>query len=299
VTRLSALSLLLLSFPALAAEPCDAERTAAMRAEQDEPAYTAALGTWGICAEKAGHFADAHRLVSRALEGAPAETTLAGKATRWTTLRAALRRLDERVARVLVTWDAGELYVDERPVEAISGAVLPLDPGTHRLTARKGGKVLAAQTIVARAGDLPAVNLKAPEPKPAPVNISRTSQLPRNQSTFQPVSPLVPSLTPRGIAVGTAYASGAVAVVSAVVAGILEAQRVSLRSGLTSDACPTPDASARCAELRQVFEQSRAARNVALVAAAVAVAAGGVAIGLHFAGGRAKTAGMVTVGGSW
>jgi hypothetical protein len=265
-----------------------------MRAEHDEAAYAAALGPWGLCEEKAGHFADAHRLVSRALEGAPAETTPAGKATRWTTLRAALRRLDDRVARVLVTWDAGELFVDERLVDAISGAVLPLDPGTHRLTARKGGKVLASETITARAGDLPAVTLKAVAVPPRTLTSVVTLPAPVSKS-----SPLLPTLTPRGIAVGTAYAAGAVAVVSAVVAGILEAQRVSLRSGLTSDACPTPDASARCAELRQVFEQSRGARSVALVAAGVAVAAGGVAFGLHFAGGRAKTAGMVTVVGSW
>jgi hypothetical protein len=113
-------------------------------------------------------------------------------------------------------------------------------------------------------------------------------------------SPLVPSLTPRGVAVGTAYAAGVIALVSGVAAGILEAQRISLRAGLASDACPRPDASTRCAELRQVFEQSRGARNVALVAAAVAVGAGGVAVTLHLTTGRdaPSTAGL-QIGGAW
>ena len=107
MTRALPFSLLLLAAPALAAEPCDAERAAAMRAEQDEAAYAAAVGTWGLCEERAGHHAAAHRLVSRALEGAPADLPGPGRAPRWLSLRATLRRLDERVVRVLVTWDAG------------------------------------------------------------------------------------------------------------------------------------------------------------------------------------------------
>jgi hypothetical protein len=267
---------------------------AALAAEHSDADYARALAALGLCREVQQRFADAHGLVSRALEGAPAETTPAGKTTRWMTLRAALRRLDERVARVLVTWDDGALFVDGKPAGGVSGRVMAVDPGRRTFEVRKGGKTLAAQEVEARAGDLPAVHLRAP--RPTATSSRQTSPVPPLRL---PSSPLIPSLTPRGIAVGTVYASGLVAVVSGIVAGVLEAQRVSLRSGLTSDACPTPDASARCAELRQVFEQSRGARNVALVVAGVAVAAGGVAIGLHFAGGRAKTAGMVTVGGSW
>jgi hypothetical protein len=305
VTRLSALSLLLLASPAAAAEPCDAERTAAMRAEHDEAAYAAALAPWGLCEEKAGHFADAHRLVSRALEGAPAETTPAGRAARWTVLYAARRRLDDRVARVLVTWEDGaELYVDGKPAGGVSGRVMAVDPGRRLFEARKAGKTIAAQEVEARAGDLPAVTLKAPLAAPIPAEKPRLNAPqsgPEKSPSAAPISsPLVPSLTPRGIAVGTAYAAGGFGLVAGVVAGILEAQRVSLRSGLTTDACPTPDASPRCAQLRQVFEQSRGARNVALVAAGVAVAAGGVAIGLHFTSDRvAPTSAGVTVGGSW
>lgn len=56
-------------------------------------------GDVGLCREVLGRCADAHRLVARVLEGAPPETTPAGKAPRWVALRSALRRLDERVAR--------------------------------------------------------------------------------------------------------------------------------------------------------------------------------------------------------
>lgn len=299
LTRALPLSLLLLAAPAAAAEPCAAERTAAMRAEQDEAAYAAAVGTWGLCEERASHFAEAHGLVSRALEGAPAETTPAGRAPRWTTLRTALRRLDDRVARVLVTWTDGELYVDGKPAGGVSGRVMAVDPGRRLFEARKAGKVLAAQSIEVRAGDLPAVALGAPVTPaktslPAPVEPPKPAPLAAPKS-----SPLVPDLTPRGVAVGTAYAAGAVAVVAGIVAGALEVQRSALRAGLAPDACPTPDASTRCAELRQVFEQSRGARNVALVAAGVAVIAGGVAVVVHVAGRDAPPAAMVTLSGHW
>lgn len=261
---------------------------AAMAAERDDAAYARSLAALGLCREVQGRYADAHRLVARALEGAPAETTTAGRAPRWTTLRAALRRLDDRVARVLVTWDAGDLYLDGKPAGGTSGRVMAIDPGARLFEARRGGTVLARRQIEARAGDLPAVHLRAAPapPKPAPVAV--------------PVSPVAHSapLAPR-VAAGAAFTSGAVAVAAGIAAGILEAQRGVLRSGLAADACPTPDASPRCAELRQVFDQRNGARTVALVAAGVAVAAGGVAIGLHFTGERARSTAVVTVGASW
>jgi hypothetical protein len=314
--RLAPLSLLLLTAPAAAAptrldallargetltraaDPACAVplETAALAAEHSDADYARALAALGLCREVQQRFADAHGLVSRALEGAPAETTPAGKTTRWTTLRAALRRLDERVARVLVTWDDGALFVDGKPVGGVSGRVMAVDPGRRTFEVRKGGKTIAAQEVEARAGDLPAVHLRAPQPT-APQRLTPTIRL---DIVPPKSSPLIPSLTPRGIAVGAAYAAGAVAVVSGIVAGVLEAQRVSLRSGLAPDACPTPDASARCAELRQVFEQSRGARNVALVAAGVAVAAGGVAVGLHFKADKvAPVNAGITIDGSW
>lgn len=297
---LLALAALLLAAPAAAAEPCDAERTAAMRAEADEAAYTAALGPWGLCEEKAGHFATAHGLVARALEGAPAETTPAGRAPRWTTLRTALRRLDDRVARVLVTWTDGDLYVDGRPAGGVSGRILAVDPGRRTFEARRGGVKLAEQVIEVRAGDLPTVDLRSPSLQSllAPAESSaKPAEKPAPLPSLQ--SPFAPSLSPRGVAVGTAYGAGLVALTAGIVAGVLEAQRVSLRAGLAPDACPVPDASPRCAELRQVYEQRTGARNAALVALGVAVAAGGVAVGLHFTGDRARSAGVVTVGGSW
>ena len=133
---------LLLAAPLAA--PCDHERDLAMRAEGSDDAYARAVGAWGLCAEKAGSFGEAHRLVSRALEAAPPGTSTAPP---WPALRAALRRLDDRVARVLVTFD-GDLWVDGHAVVAVSGAVLAVDPGRHLFEQR--GKVHAAKEVEAR-----------------------------------------------------------------------------------------------------------------------------------------------------
>lgn len=320
--RAASLSLLLLATPAAAApsrvdtllargealtraadsscaEPLEA---AALAAERDDDAYARALAALGLCREVQGRFAAAHQLVSRALEGAPAETTPAGRAPRWTTLRTALRRLDDRVARVLVTWEDGaELYVDGKAAGGVSGRVLAVDPGRRLFEARRGGKTVAAAEVEARAGDLPKVELRAQEILSDHKNPS--PQAPSTTATSSPgtwSSPLVPSLSPRGVAVGTAYAAALVGVGAGIAAGILEAQRVSLRAGLAPDACPVPDASPRCAELRQAFEQRTGARNAALVAAGIAVAAGGVAVVLHVTGekGAPASAGL-TIGGRW
>ena len=293
MTRLLAfLFALLVALPASAA--CEREQTAAMRAERDDRAYALAVGAWGLCEEIGGHFAAAHRLVARALEAAPAETTADGKRAPWPALRTALRRLDDRVARVLVTFD-GELRIDGHEVPATSGAVLAVDPGRRLFEARRGGQTIAAREVEARAGDLPSVDLRPLQP-PSPTATSSpgTSPAPR-----APPSLLAPALSPRGAAITTAYASFGVAAIAGVVAGVLEAQRQSLASGLARDACPTPDASVRCAQLRQVFDQSRGARNVAIAVGGVGLAAMGVAVGLYFTADRAPTVGVVTVSGRW
>lgn len=321
VIRRTPLVLLLLAAPAAAAPPSRLDallsrgealtraadtacaeplETAAREAERSDDTYARALAALGLCREVQGRFAEAHQLVSRALESAPAETTPAGRKAPWPALRQAQRRLDDRVARVLVTWEDGaELYVDGKPAGGVSGRVLAIDPGRRLFEARRAGKTIAAREVEARAGDLPAVHLKsAEEHEKKVVTPLVTPYAPRNPLT--PPSPLVPTLTPRGIAVGTAYAAGAVALVAGIVTGVLEAHRVSLRSGLAPDACPTPDASPRCAELRQSFEARNGARAVAAVAGGLALAAGGVAIGLHFAADRvAPSSAGVTVSGSW
>lgn len=268
---------------------------AAMEAERSEADYLRALGALGLCHEVAGHYGEAHRLVSRALEGAPAETTPAGKAARWASLRAALRRLDERVARVLVTWPEGELYVDGRPVGGVSGRVLAVDPGRRLFEARVEGRTVAAQEVEARAGDLPAVELQAAFQEKPRANTAGAAPVP--PVSFQRPHPLAPALSPRGVAVTMAYGATGVALVAGIVAGVLEAQRAALASGLARDACPTPDASSRCSELALAHGQSRAARDVALVAGGVAVVAGGVAVGVWVAGEKNKA--VVTVGGVW
>lgn len=287
------LALLLLALPARA--DCDRERTAAMRAESSDAAYALAIGAWGLCAEKAGTYGEAHRLVSRALEGAPPGTSPAAP---WPALRAALRRLDDRVARVLVTFD-GDLWVDGHPAVAVSGAVLAVDPGRHLFEQR--GKVAAAKEVEARAGDLPSVDLRS---LAAPVPTEKTSPIgtagdPKTAPLAAPkFSPFAPALSPRGVSVTIAYAGLGVAVVSGIVAGVLEAQRAALASRLAPSACVDRTAPG-CAELRLAFEQRTGARNVALVGAAVAVLGTGVAVGLYFKADRAPSAAVVTVGGRW
>jgi hypothetical protein len=260
--------------------------------------YARAIGSLGLCREVQGRYGEAHRLVSRALEAAPAEMTAAGKAAPWKPLREAQRRLDDRVARALVTWpDGAELYVDGLAVAAVSGVVLAVDPGRRLFEARRDGKTLAASTVEVRAGDLPKVALVTPIPteKTSPIGTVEGAKT----APLATPSPFAPALSLRGVAVTIGYAGLATALVSGAVAGVLEAQRMSLRSGLASDACPTPDASVRCAQLRQVFDQSRGARDVALIAGGIGLAAGAVGIGVYFGVEQRAPVVGATWSGSW
>ena len=316
--RLLPLFLLLLAAPAAAAPDPLATGEALTRAgdaacgkpleralfasERDDAAYQRALAALGLCREVQGRYADAHGLVARALEAAPAETTPAGKAARWALLRAALRRLDERVARVLVTAPAGDVWLDGHSIGAADGKVLAVDPGVHVFEAREGGRTVAAAQITARAGDLPAVALKATSRPAEPTEKTRPlvlEQRPETAPSRPAVSPLIPGPSPRGVAVGVAYGAGGVALVSGIVASVLEAQRGAIASTLAPGACAN-GGPPRCSDLRGAFAGRTAARNVALVAGGVALAAGGVAVVLHFTGGSvAKGSASVMVGGQW
>ena len=285
MTRLFALlSVLLFALPARA--DCSHLRDLAMRAESSDAAYALAIGQWGLCAEKDSHHAEAHRPVSRALEASPPETTPAGKAAPWPALRAALRRLDDRVARVLVTFD-GDLFVDGHAVVAVSGAVLAVDPGRHLFEQR--GKVHAAKEVEARAGDLPTVDLRPPA-KSTPMS---NPYIPSKGYTPGTGSPFAPALTPRGIAVGLTYGALGVSLAAGIAAGILETQRAAAAAGSPLDACL--HGGDNCAKIRLAFDQSRGARNVAIGAGVVAAIAGGVAVTLHLTSNKAD----VAVGGSW
>lgn len=282
------------------AAPLEAAVLAADDVQHTSDDYARALGALGLCREVAGRFGEAHRLVSRALEGAPAETTADGKRAPWPGLRVALRRLDDRVARVLVTFD-GDLFVDGRAVVAVSGAVLAVDPGRRLFEARAKGRTIAAREVEARAGDLPTVDLrKAPESEQKKgVTGVVTGYAPRNPLAAPKSSLFAPALSPRGVSITIAYVGLGTAVLAGVVAGVLEAQRGSLASGLAPDACPRPDASPRCAELAQVYQQRTGARNAALVAGGVAVLGAGVAVGLWLGTERTPATGVVTVSGRW
>ncbi len=253
---------------------------AAFAAERDDGAYARTLGTLGLCREVQGRFGAAHRLVSRALEAAPAETTTARRAAPWPGLRAALRRLDDRVAKALVTWpDGADLYVDGEAVVGAPGAVLAVDPGRRLFEARRGGKTIAAQTVEVRAGDLPRVDLRGSAP---PIDPTKQGDLVPPPPRSAPPSPFAPALSPRGVAVTIAYVGLATGIVSGIVAGVLEAQRASAAAGNASNACAIDPTSATCAKVRLAFEQSRGARNVAIGAGIVGGVAAGVGVGLWF-----------------
>lgn len=268
---------------------------AAFAAERDDGAYARALGALGLCREVQGHMADAHRLVSRALEAAPAETTAAGRAAPWPALRAALRRLDDRVAKALVTWpDGADLYVDGEAVAGVSGAVLAVDPGRRLFEARQGGKTIAAQAVEVRAGDLPRVDLRAPQSSSSSTATSSPRTSPSVLSS-QP-SPFAPALSPSGVAVTIAYVGLATGIVSGIVAGVLEAQRASAAAGNASNTCAVDPTSATCAKVKLAFEQSRGARNVAIGAGIVGGVAAGVGVGLWF---ELEKSAPPTVGATW
>jgi hypothetical protein len=276
----------------LCAEPLE---SAAFAAESSDLDYARAVGALGLCREVQGRYGDAHRLVSRALEAAPAETTADGKKAPWPGLRVALRRLDDRVARVLVDF-TGELFIDGRAVAAVSGAVLAVDPGRRLFEARAKGRTIAAREVEARAGDLPTVDLRSPAPRTEPVK--QAVSVPLAPRSAPRLFPFAPALSPRGVSITIAYVGLGTAVVAGVVAGVLEAQRGSLASGLAPDACPRPDASPRCAELAQVYQQRTGARNAALVAGGVGIVAAGVAVGVYFGvEQKTPTSASLTVGG--
>lgn len=278
--------------------PLERATLAADDLQHTDADYARALGALGLCREVQGRFGAAHRLVSRALEAAPPETTTAGRAAPWKVLHEALRRLDDRVARALVTWpDDADLYVDGEVVVGVPGAVLAVDPGRRLFEARQGGKTLAAQHVEVRAGDLPRVDLRivAPGEKSSKQAVSA-----RTPPGFPPgPSPFAPALSPHGVAVTVAYVGLATGIVSGIVAGVLEAQRASAAAGNASNTCAVDPTSATCAKVKLAFEQSRGARNVAIVAGSIGVTAAGVGVGLYFAGERAPATGMITVSGQW
>ena len=273
------------------------------------PPHGRALAAEALCHEVRAEYGQAYNTLSRALEFAPPQTSPAGAAAPWPKLRADLLRIEGRVARVLVTFpDGASLWVDGRPVAGVSGRVLAIDPGRRLFEARgRDGATVAAAEVDARAGDVPAVHLAAPlqslsQPSSTAISSPRTTPEPLPSQPLSTPHPLAPALSPRGAAVTVAYVGLGTALVAGVVAGVLEAQRSALRSGLAPDACPTPDASTRCAELRQVYQQSRGARDAALVAGGIGLAAAGVGLGVWLGlerGRSAPASAGLTIGGAW
>jgi len=98
------------------------------------------------------------------------------------------------------------------------------------------------------------------------------------------------------VAVTITYVGLATGIVSGIVAGVLEAQRASAAAGNASNACAVDPTSATCAKVRLAFEQSRGARNVAILAGGLGLVATGVGVGLYFGLERSASP---TVGATW
>ena len=80
---------------------------------------------------------------------------------------------------------------------------------------------------------------------------------------------------------------------------MLEAQRAALASGIPRDGCPERGKTPTCVKLGLAFDQSRAARNVAIGAGILAGVAAGTGVVLWITGSERQKAAGVTWSGAW
>ena len=303
--------------------------TAAL-AIQEAPATA---GDLGLCEEQAGRYAGAHRHLLHARRTAPP-----GEKDKppWTAYQAALARVSDRVAVVVLTvfpTDA-RVLLDGRPLGPADGHAIAVEPGKHVFTARRDGHEDARDERPYVAGSTPNVQLvlkPKQEPAPqtpaqaapastapaaassgtAPVSSSAGRPVLREESTF----PCVPALSARGVLVPAACLGAAVFVVSAATAIGFEVHWTSLRAALEErgfgrGACSpgSPLAgSADCQEIDARLRQRNDAANVMIgsgIVAGVLAAGAGIAIALEPGRPRVSvsadaTGAGIAVGGEW
>lgn len=230
---------------------CVAALTGALAME-----YTPAVsGDLGLCEEQAGQFPPAHEHLRRSLESAPTGI----RTDPWKRYQAALSRVRERVALLIITTDPPDARVilDGHPVGKGDGRTVAVAPGKHTVAGRLDGyRDKVVETADLRAGDTPNVQITLepiprdppPVPSPAPPSVWRLFE---------------PGPSPRGVLVTAAYAAALSTLVSG---GTTIGYEVHYRSmtaaldakGYRRNSCQTGEPPADSAECAEVVSRAQA-----------------------------------------
>lgn len=254
----------------------------------------AALGGLGLCEEQAGRYARAHDHLRRAMEAAPPSA----KAEPWKGYQAALAKVNERVALLIITIQppSARVIIDGRPIGQGDGQTIAVEPGKHTVVGRlEGYKEKVVVTDDVRAGGTPNIGIvleplprapaasasAAPTVRPQPLAPLAGSAPPSASNLFRP------AWSPRGVLVTLAYAGAATALVSGATAIGFEVHYQSMASrldtsGYQRNTCrkgEPPANAADCAEIVARIGQRDISANV-LIGSAVAFGALSGAAGL-------------------
>ncbi len=276
-------------------------------------------GELGLCEEQAGRFVAAHDHLFRAVEGAP---TVERKEP-WTRYQAALARVKERVAVVIVTASPSnaKVVLDGRPLGAADGRAFAVEPGTHTIGARLAGYADKVETRTMRARDVPIFDFQLEAKIDTTVTPATSATAPPDARTVQPPTVarpglsglFVPGWSPRGVLVGLTYAGAAAVVVSGGTWIGLEVDRASLRGRVPGDACGSspsaPASPAICSALSERRQQRDTAADLTMglgIATGAVAVASAIAITLEWRASRAVVApvvhdrgGGLVLGGVW
>jgi len=267
------------------------------RFEACAEAYSSALhlllsaktaGELGLCEEALGRYDRAHRHLSRAIDRAPSPAQGGTLQDPWKRYRAALERVSDRVARVIVLVQpaSAEVLIDGESLGVQkSGHFIAVLPGTHTWTAKLDGYDDATVTHTVASGDVPDIaltlKLRVVAP-PAPLQAAPPAgAAPTAAAVSTPILHEEPWYAPapsaRGVAIGLTYAGLATVVVAGVTTLALEADRSSIAASLAerhgASACTAEPAPSDCARLRTAKEARVIARTVTAVGAGVTGAA--------------------------
>ena len=282
-------------------------------------------GDLGLCEEQAGRFADAANHLHRAL-AEPTPDML--KKAPWKTYRAALARVREQVAMLVITTDPRDAFVlvDGKPYGRGDGLILAVTHGKHTIVGRAEGYEDEVITRHLDVRSFPNVQLtlkpkvKALTAPAAPASAKPPAREPaahRSEASPAPqtVFPCFPSRSVSGVLLPVACAGAAVFMVSAVTAFGLEVHLSSLRNALDArgfqpDSCAPgrPLAgSADCKDIDSRLRQRTDAANVMIgsgITAAVLGAAAGIAVAVERKGPKVTatagaTGGGIIVQGEW
>ena len=275
---------------------CIEALTAAAALEDDPKTW----GELGLCEERAGRFVSAHDHLFRAMEAAPTQ----GTRDPWTRYQAALARVKERVAVVIVTAfpPMARVVLDGKPLGPADGRAFAVEPGTHTIGARLAGYTDQVQTRTVRAHDVPTIHFQLVANASVSSSSAATTGAPvaadaRAPSVVRsPSDLLVPAWSPRGVLMGLTYLGAATALVSGGTWIGLETDRGSLRNQVSRTACGPAATSppAVCATLLERGQQRDLAADITLgagIATGALATAAAIAITLEWRSARAASVG--------